>query len=381
MSVQFASAVCPPEEILMAVRRFCSLLTLIVLIVFLAATAAVSGAHPRPQGASPSPAAAPAPGPSGYHLLKKIKLGGEGFWDCLTFDSSTRRLFVSRGTKVVVLDVDSEKVVGEIPDTPGVHAIALVPDRGNGFTTNGRDGTVSIFDLKSLQVIGHAQAGMNPDAITYDSASKRVFAMNGRSGDITAIDVRNGTVAGTIAIGGKLEFAVSDGAGHIYVNVEDKSEEVQIDSRSLVVTARWPLAPCTGPSGLAIDAKKHRLFVGCDNKIMAVVDADSGKIVATPTIGEGVDGTEFDPATGFAFASNGQSATLTVVHEDSPDKFSVVENVPTQRGARTMALDPKAHEVFLVTADFGPPPVPTATNPRPFPTIVPDSFVVLVFGR
>ena len=346
-----------------------------ILAVVVAAVAIVVGAGL----ARPSRAAA-APGASGYHLLKKIKLGGEGFWDYLTFDSPARRLFISRGTKVVVLDVDSEKVLGEIPNTPGVHGIALTGG-SNGFTSNGQAGTISIFDSKTLQVIGQAQAGRNPDAIIYDPASARVFAMNGRSGDITAIDAKSGQVAGTIPVGGKLEFAVSDDAGHIYVNVEDKSEEVQIDSRNLVVTARWPLAPCKEPSGLAIDVKHRRLFAGCDNQMIAVIDADSGKVIATPPIGDGVDADAFDPETGFAFASNGQSGTLTVVHEDSPDKYSVVENVPTQRGARTMTLDPKTHEVYLVTADFGPPPAPTATNPRPFPTLVPDSFVVLVFGR
>jgi len=349
-----------------------------LLIAFLGVSTRVS----RPRFESPVvEAAVPAPGPSGYHLLKTIKLGGEGFWDYLAFDSPTRRLFISRGTKVVVLDVDSEKVVGEIPDTPGVHGIALVPERGNGFTSNGAAGTVSIFDMKTLQVIGHAQAGMNPDAIIYDPATKRVFAMNGRSGDVTAIDAVTGTVAGTIPVGGKLEYAVADGAGHIYVNVENKSEEVQIDSKNLVVTAHWPLDPCKEPSGLAIDVKHRRLFAGCDNKMMAVIDADSGKVIATPPIGAGVDADRFDPETGFAFASNGQSGTLTVVHEDSPDKFSVVEDVPTQQGARTMALDPKTHEVFLVTAQFTPPPAPTAENPRPRPGIVPDSFVILVFGR
>jgi DNA-binding beta-propeller fold protein YncE len=332
------------------------------------------------RGTRAAAAASPA-GPSGYHLVKTIKVGGDGFWDYLSFDSPTRRLFISRGTKVIVLDVDSEKIVGEIPDTPGVHGIALAPDRGNGYTSNGRAGTISIFDLKSLQVIGHAQAEMNPDAIIYDPATKRVFAMNGRSGTATVVDAVSGMVVGTIQIGGKLEFAAADGAGHVYVNVEDKSEEVELDSKNMTVLARWPLDPCKEPSGLAIDAKHRRLFAGCDNKMMAVIDADSGKVIATPPIGEGVDADAFDPETGFAFASNGQSGTLTVVHEDSPDKFSVVEDVPTQRGARTMTLDPKTHEVYLVTAQFGPPPAPTPTNPRPFPTLVPDSFVVLVFAR
>ena len=222
---------------------------------------------------------------------------------------------------------------------------------------------------------------MNPDAILYDPATKRVFAMNGRSGDVTALDAVTGAVAGTIPIGGKLEFGVADGAGHVYVNVENKSEEVEIDSKAMTVMAHWPLDPCKEPSGLAIDVKHRRLFAGCDNKMMAVIDADTGKVIATPPIGEGVDADAFDPETGYAFASNGQSGTLTVVHEDSPGKFSVVEDVPTQRGARTMALDPKTHEVFLVTAQFGPPPAPTPQNPRPFPTLVPDSFVVLVFSR
>ncbi len=362
----------------MAVRRLSSSLTFVFLLIFAVAMAGITSAHMRAQNASANTGAAQAPGPSGYHLLKKIKLGGEGFWDYLAFDSPTRRLFISRGTKVVVLDVDSEKVVGEIPDTTGVHGVALAP--GNGFTSNGQAGTVSIFDLKSLQVIGHAQAGMNPDAIVYDSATKRVFTMNGRSGDITAIDAVTGTVVGTTPVGGKLEFAVADGAGHLYVNVETKSEVVQFDSKNLVVTAHWPLAPCTNPTGLAIDVKNHRLFAGCANKMMAVMDADSGKVIATPPIGLGVDADAFDPGTGFAFASTGSGA-LTVVHEDSPSQFTVVDDVPTQAGARTMALDPKTHEVYLVTAEFAPPPAPTADNPHPRGGMVPDSFVVLVFGR
>ena len=205
--------------------------------------------------------------------------------------------------------------------------------------------------------------------------------MNGRSSNSTAIDAATGNVAGTVALAGKLEFAVADGAGHIYVNVEDKSELWQIDSQKLTVTAHWPLAPCQEPSGLAIDAAHRRLFAGCDNKMMAVVDADSGKVIATPAIGEGVDGCGFDPGAGFAFASNGQSATLSVIHEDSADKFTVVEEVPTQKGARTMTLDPKTHEVYLVTADFGPRPAPTPENQHPRPTILPNSFVVLVYGR
>jgi DNA-binding beta-propeller fold protein YncE len=348
--------------------------TIAILIAFLILAALMGRAR-----YSPVVAASDA-GPSGYHLIKTIKMGGEGFWDYLNFDSATRRLFISRGAKVVVLDVDSEKVVGEIPDTTGVHGIALAPEIGDGYTSNGQAGTVSIFDLKTLQVVGHAPTGKNPDAIVYDPFSKRVFTMNGFSKDSTAIDGVSGNVLATIPLGGKPEFAAADGAGHVYVNLEDKSQIQQIDSKTLVVTATWPLAPCEGPSGLAIDRAHRRLFAGCHNKLMAVVDADSGKVVATAPIGVGVDANQFDPGTGFAFSSNG-GGTLSVIHEDSPDKFTPVEEVPTQMGARTMALDPKTHQVFLVTAQFTPPPAPTAENPHPRGGMVPDSFVVLVFGR
>ena len=325
-------------------------------------------------------AAAAEPAPSGYRLVKTIKVGGEGFWDYLNFDSPTRRLFISRGSKVMVLNVDTEKIVGEIPDTPGVHGIAFAPDLGKGFTSNGMAGTISIFDLKTLQVTGHAQAEMNPDCIIYDPATKRVFAMNGRSGSATVLDADTGMVVGTIQIGGKLEFAAADGKGHVYVNVENKSEEVEIDSQNMTVMAHWPLDPCKDPSGLAIDAKNRRLFAGCGNKMMAVINADSGRVIATPAIGAGVDANAFDPASGYAFASCG-SGVLSIVHEDSPDQFSVVEDVPTQQGARTMVLDPRTHEVYLVTAQFAPPAAPTPDNPRPRPSLVPDSFVVLQFGR
>lgn len=349
-----------------------------ILLAVLAIAAAVGGSRILP--ASVPAAQSDAPGASGYHLLKTIKLGGQGFWDYLAFDSPTRRLFISRGDKVVVLNVDTEKVEGEIPDTTGVHGIALAPDLGKGFTSNGGAGTVSIFDLKTLQVLGQAQAGKNPDAIVYDPASKRVFTMNGRSDDSTAIDGKTGMVAGTITLGGRPEFTAADGRGHIYVNLENKNEELQIDSRKLTITARWPMAPCESPSGLTIDPKHHRLFAGCHNKMMAVIDTDNGKVIATPAIGVGVDANRFDPGTGFAFASCGDG-TLTVVHEDSPDKFSVVEDVKTQARARTMALDPKTHEVFLVTADFAPMTPPAPGQPRRFPDVVPGSFVVLVFGR
>jgi DNA-binding beta-propeller fold protein YncE len=282
---------------------------------------------------------------------------------------------------VIVLDADSGKNVGDIPDTPGVHGIALAPELGKGFVSNGREGTVTVFDLSTLAPSGSKiKVGENPDAILYEPATKRVFTFNGRSQDSTAIDAASGKVLGTIKLDGKPEFAASDGKGEVFVNIEDKSELTVIDPNKLEVKTKWPLAPCTEPSGLALDRKNRRLFAGCDNKMMAVVDADSGKVLATPAIGEGVDATAYDDETGLAFASCGEGV-LTVVREDSPQKFSVVENVKTEPGARTMALDTKTHNVFTVTAKFGPPPAATADNPHPRRTILPDTFEVLVLSK
>jgi DNA-binding beta-propeller fold protein YncE len=316
----------------------------------------------------------------GYKVVNTYKVGGDGGWDYLIADGAARRLYISRATHVIVLDLDSGKTVGDIADTPGVHGIALAPELGRGFVSNGREGTVSIFDLKTLATISKVKAGENPDAILYDPATRRVFTFNGKSQDSTAIDAAKGTVLGTIKLDGKPEFAASDGKGEIFVNIEDKSELTAIDSNKLAVKSTWPLAPCESPSGLSIDRKNRRLFVGCDNKMMAVVDADSGKVLATPAIGDGVDATTFDDETGLAFASCGEGV-LTVVREESPDKFSVAENVPTQAGARTLALDSKTHNVYLVTAKFGPPPAATADNPHPRRSILPDSFVVLVVSK
>jgi DNA-binding beta-propeller fold protein YncE len=316
----------------------------------------------------------------GYHVTKTYKVGGDGGWDYLTINSEARQLFISRGTHVMVIDVDSGKSVGDIADTQGVHGIALAPELGRGFTSNGREGMVSIFDMKTLATANKVKVGEGPDAIIYDPATKRVFTFNGRSQDSTAIDAAGGNVVGTVKLDGKPEFAASDAKGEVFVNIEDKSELTAIDANKLAVKSTWPLAPCTGPSGLSMDRKNRRLFVGCDNKMMAVVDADSGKVLATPAICEGVDATTFDPETGLAFASCGDG-TLTVVKEESPDKFSVAENVPTQKGARTLALDAKTHNIFVVTAQFGPRPAATADNPHPRPPILPDSFVVLVVGR
>ncbi len=321
-----------------------------------------------------------APSPSGYRLTKKLNLGGEGGWDYLIFDSQRRRVFISRGTHTLVVDAAGKKV-GDISSTLGVHGIALAPDLNRGFTSNGGSNTVTMFELNSLKTVREINAkGENPDAILYDPASRRVFAFNGRSHDATVIDAMAGQVIGNIPLDGKPEFARADGAGHIFVNIEDKSEISEIDSHELKVVNTWPLAPCQEPSGLAFDVAHKRLFTGCNNRMMAVVDSDSGKVVTTIPIGDGVDANAFDPGTGFVFASCGEG-TLTVAHQDSPDKYTVVENLATQKGARTMTLDPKTHTVYLVTAGFGPPPAPTPDNPNPRPAILPDSFTLLIFTK
>ncbi|MDQ2970182.1 MAG: YncE family protein [Acidobacteriota bacterium] len=317
--------------------------------------------------------------PPKYHVARKIEVGGEGGWDYLIVDSAARRLYVSRSTRVIVLDADTGSVVGEIPNTEGVHGIAIAPELGRGFTSNGRASTITIFDLKTLKTLGDPvkSTGENPDAILYDPASRRVFAFNGRTGNATAIDAATGQVAGTVVLEGRPEFATSDGAGRIFVNLEDKSAIAVIDSRKLTVEKRWPLAPCEEPSGMAMDREHKRLFVGCSNKLMAVVDFSSGKVVATVPIGEGVDANAYDPKTGLAFSSNGDG-TLTIARADGKDKYVVAQTVETQKRGKTMALDEKTHRVFVPAAQFGPPPPPTTQTPRPRPSMVPGSFVILV---
>jgi DNA-binding beta-propeller fold protein YncE len=318
------------------------------------------------------------PGPSGYHVVKTITIGGAGKWDYCIVDTAARRVYVSHGTHVVVLDADSNAVVGDIPDTLGVHGIALAPDLGRGFISNGKANTVTIFDLKTLRPIGAVKSGgVNPDAIYYDAKSKRVFAFNGRSANAVAISAADGKVAGTIPVGGKPEFAVGDDQGHVYVNVEDKSELLEIDAQKLAVVHRWPLGGCKEPSGLAIDQKNRRLFSVCGNKKMMVVDADSGKVVATPAIGEDPDAAGFDPDTQLVFSSNGESGDLTVIHQDSADEYTVVENVPTKKYARTMAIDFKTHNIFLPVADFES-VIPKGEDE---PAMKPNTFGVLLVSK
>jgi len=316
----------------------------------------------------------------GYHVIKKLQLGGEGRWDLLTVDSAARRLYISRSTHVMVVDLDTDKLAGDIPDTPGVHGIAVAAELNRGFTSNGKANTATIFDLKTLKVLGHVKTGKNPDDILYDPVSRRVFAFNGRSNDATVFDAASGEVAGTIALGGRPEFAKADGKGKIYANIEDTSEVVEIDSRKLAVTRRFSLKPGEEPSGMGLDAEHHRVFSGCHNKLMTILDTEAGKVIASVPIGEGVDGNGFDSETGLAFSSNGDG-TLTVVRESAPGKFEVAETVATQRGSRTMAIDPKTHKIYVPAAQFGPTPAPTSENPRPRPTIIKDSFVILVVGK
>ena len=316
-----------------------------------------------------------------YRVLRRTVLGGEGGWDYLTADAPSHRLFVSRGTHVMVVDTRTDSVVGEIPGTPGVHGIALAPELGRGFTSNGRDSTVTVFDLKTLAPLGTTHVtGRGPDAIAYEPVSKRVFTFNGGSGSATAVDAATGRVVGTLDLGGRPESAVSDGAGRMFVNLEDRSEIVPFDARTLRAGPHWALAGCEEPSGLAIDRAHHRLFAVCSNGKMAVVDAASGRVVATVPIGEGPDAAAFDPATQTVFSSNGEG-TLTVVHEDTPDRYRVVQTLATQRSARTMALDPGTHRLYLVTAEFGPAPAATADTPRPRRPMIPGSFVLLTVGR
>ena len=323
-----------------------------------------------------SVAAAPSPQ---YRLLHKLTLGGEGGWDYLDVDPDSGHVFIPRDSHILVLDTDGKKLA-DIPGVQGAHAIAFAPELKKAFLST--EGSVSILDLQTLKLAGTvALAGKDPDAILYDPSSKRVFTFNGGgTQDATAIDAATGKVLGNIPLGGKPETAQADGAGHIYANVEDKSKIVVFDAQSFRILATWAIAPCEEPSGLAIDVAHKRLFAGCHNQLMAVVDYTNGKVLGTVPIGKGVDANRYDPGTGLAFASCGDG-TVTVAHEDSPGKYVVVQSIATQRGARTMTIDPKTHRVITVTAQFGPPPAPTPEHPHPYPTVISKTFTMLVYGQ
>ncbi len=313
--------------------------------------------------------AAAKPGASGYHVIKTVSVPGDEGWDYVYVDSDARRVYISHATHTVVMNADTYAIEGDIPDTQGVHGIAIASDLGRGFTSNGRANTVTIFDLKTLKTIGTVKTDANPDAIIYDPATKRVFTFNGRGKNSTAINAADGSVVGTIPLGGKPEFAVADGKGSVWVNNEDTSELSHLDAQNLKELHRWPLAPCKSPSGLAGDLKNRRLIAVCDDKVSSIVDADSGKVVANPAI------CEFDPSGNLFLVSCGDG-NLTVIHEDSPDKFTVVENVPTKKTARTLGLDLKTHKIFLPSAEFEP-PAPGERRGK----MKPGSFAIIVVGK
>ncbi|MBV9866256.1 MAG: YncE family protein [Abitibacteriaceae bacterium] len=314
-----------------------------------------------------------------YHLIKKVSLPGVEGWDYLTVDSAARRLYIARSTHVTVLNIDTGEVAGDIPDTPGVHGVAVDDKAGRGFTSNGRNNSVTIFDLNTLKKISDVEVGQGPDAIIFDPATERVFTFNGRGQSSTAIDATTGKVVGTVPLGGRPEFAVSDGAGHIYNNLEDKSAVVSIDTKNLKVDNTWPIAPGDGPSGIAMDIKNRRVFSVCSNQKLTVLNADNGKLVASPTIGNGPDACAFDAANNLVFSPNGQDGTVTILQEVTPDQYNVVSTLTTQKSARTMALDSTTHHIFTVAADTVP-PAPGATQQRGRRQYVPGSFVVLEYG-
>jgi DNA-binding beta-propeller fold protein YncE len=317
----------------------------------------------------------------GYQVTHTFVLGGDGGWDYVAFDSVGHRLFIARQTRDMVVDPATGTLLGEIPGLGGAHGVAFAYEFGHGFATSGRDSTVTMFDLKTLQVLARAIAAPDADAILYDPATKRVFSMNGDSKSATAFDPATGQKIGTVDLLAGPEFGVSAGDGKLYINLEDKGAIAEVDAKALTVTRQWSIAPCESPTGLAIDRVHHRLFSGCRNKVMAISDATAGKLLTTVPIGGGVDANAFDPGTGYAFSSNGEG-NITVVHEDSPDKFSVTETVTTMPSARTMALDPATHTLYTVGAKFGAAPAEaTPDNPRKRPPMIPGSFALLVVTK
>ncbi len=330
-----------------------------ILILLLAATALL---------------ATPAFAQKSYKVTDRVKLGGEGGWDYLTFDPVGNRIFITRGNHVMVVDAKTLKPSGDITDLSGTHGVALAQELGRGFISSGGDNMMVIFDLKTLKVIDKVKVGERPDAILFDASSKRVYTFNAKTQDSTVVDATTGKVIGSVPLGGKPETGVADGKGNVYVNIEDRSEIVRIDTKNLTVAEHYPMAGCEDPSALAFDVAHRRLFAGCASKIVAVVDPDAGKLVTTVDIGGGVDAGAFNPRTQQIFMSCGADGVLTVIHEDTPDKYSVVQTVPTEKGARTMALDEKSNTVYTVTAQFDPTPPPAGQRRK----MIPDTFGLLV---
>lgn len=316
-----------------------------------------------------------------YHLLKKITIGGEGGWDYLTADPAAHRLYVSHATKVVVIDTTKDEVVGEITDTPGIHGFVVAPELDRGFSSNGRENKASIVDLKTLKTISKVDTGENPDAILYEPGQREVYTFNGRGKSATVFEATTGKLIATIPVGGKPEFAQADPAAkRVYVNLEDKNEVLAIDTKTHQIVAHWPIAPGEEATGMAIDLVHHRLILGCSNERIVIMDSTTGKVVASLAAGKGIDATSFDEGTQLAFASAGGSGNVTIAHEDTPDKFTVIQTLTTEPGARTMTLDTATHKIYLATAKFEPAPAPTADKPRTRPKMIADTFQVLVYG-
>jgi YVTN family beta-propeller protein len=316
-----------------------------------------------------------------YKFLNEIPIGGEGGWDILTIDTTTHRLYLSHATKVVVVDLTKNAVAGEITDTPGVHGFVVAPELQRGFSSNGKEAKASVVDLKTLKTISKVDTGESPDAMVYEPRRAEVYVFNHKGSSTTVIDAKTASVVSTIPLGGAPEFAAVDSkAGRVYCNLEDKSEVVVIDTTKHEVIARWPTAPGEEPSGIALDAAHHRLFAGCHNKMMTMLDTETGKVVATVPIGERVDGCAFDDAMQLAFASCGDGTT-TIAKEETPQKLTLVQTLKTERGARTMAIDPQTHRIYLPSAQFQPPPSPSPGASPARPTIVPNTLKLLVYGR
>jgi YVTN family beta-propeller protein len=328
-----------------------------------------------------APAWAQSPASGAFRVEHEWKVGGDGFWDYMAVDPVSKQLYITRGNHVIVMDTKAGKQVADITGLHGTHGVVFSSDGVHGYITDGGANQVAEFNRQTNTIEKTIPAGTGPDGEVFDPYTKTVWAFNGRSHDATVIDTKTNTVLATVALPGRPEFPVSDGHGFVYDNIEDKSEIVKLDAKAHTVAATWSVAPCEEPSGLAIDAAHHRLFSVCHNQMMAVVDTESGKVVATPAIGEGPDAARFSAKDHDAFSSNGGSGTLTVVREDDPDHYTVVQNLDTKRGARTMAIDPNGSHLYLVTAEFGPRPEPTAENPRPRPTIVPGSFEVIAVSK
>jgi DNA-binding beta-propeller fold protein YncE len=316
----------------------------------------------------------------GYQLLQQVKLPDDGGWDYLLVDSAARRVYITHETEVLVVDADTYQVIGKVEGIQGAHGVALAPELGKGYVSSGKSGSVVVFDLKTLKKIAEVSARKGSDAIVYEPVTGRVFAFNGSSGNCTAIDAASDKEVATFDLGGKPEFAAVDGKGYVYDNLEDKNALVKIDAKTLEIIHCWPVAPGDSPSGLAMDTKSNRLFIGCHNKKVVVMGAVKGTVIQTLPIGQGIDATYFDPASGTVFNSCGEGV-LSVAHQKSADRYKVVENAKTQPGARTMAFDAKTGHVFLVTAQFEAAPAPTKENPKPRRKMVPGTFELLVLGR